>query len=104
MQTDIGQSFLIISVWMALIFISGINLFLFFFCFFIISGFLGYVIFFIPKFTYIKKRILSYLDPARGDSYQSDKASEAIMNGGLFGKGIGPRTWAPVRLAVETIS
>ena len=92
LQPDIGQSFLIISVWMSLIFISGINLILFFSFFFIISGVLGYMFFFIPKFTYIKKRILSYLDPTQGDSYQSDKASEAIMNGGLFGKGIGEGT------------
>ena len=91
-QPDIGQTFLIVSLWMALIFVSGINLFLFFPLLFILGIFLSYIIIFVPKFIYIKKRIISYLDSSQGDNYQSDKASEAIMNGGFFGKGIGEGT------------
>ena len=51
-----------------------------------------YIILFIPKFSYIKLRLLSFLNHSSGDSYQSDKASEAIINGGFFGKGIGEGT------------
>ena len=48
-----------------------------------------YVIFYIPKFEYILKRITSFLNSNSGNNYQSEKASEAIINGGFFGKGIG---------------
>ena len=64
MQPDIGQSILILLTWLILIFISGINLFIFF----------------------------SFLDPSSGNSYQSEKASEAIIGGGFFGKGVGEGT------------
>ena len=33
--------------------------------------------------------MLSFLEPSSGNNYQSEKASEAIINGGFFGKGIG---------------
>ena len=48
-----------------------------------------YLIFFIPKFSYILIRLKSFFDPSSGNNYQSEKASEAISNGGFFGKGIG---------------
>ena len=88
-QPDIGQTILIFSTWLALIFVSGINL-LIFFSFFTLSFFiLFYIIFFIPKFEYILIRIISFFNPGSGNSYQSERASEAIINGGFFGKGIG---------------
>ncbi len=92
MQPDIGQSILILLTWLILIFISGINLFIFFSFFFILVGSTSYLIFFIPKFEYIKSRIFSFLDPSSGNSYQSEKASEAIIGGGFFGKGVGEGT------------
>ena len=91
-QPDIGQSILVIIVWLSLIFISGVNLFLFFSSFFILGGFVSYLIIYIPKFSYIKLRLISFFNPSSVNSYQSDKASEAIINGGLFGKGIGEGT------------
>tara|TARA_B100000287_G_scaffold284716_1_gene268340 strand:+ start:1342 stop:2466 length:1125 start_codon:yes stop_codon:yes gene_type:complete len=91
-QPDIGQSMLIILTWLAIIFVSGINLIVFFAFIFLFSSALLYLIFFIPKFEYIKNRILSFLDASSGDNYQSEKASEAITNGGFFGQGIGEGT------------
>ena len=88
-QPDIGQTLLIILTWFSLIFVSGINLFFFFSFFSLIVLILAYLIFFIPKFEYIQKRLLSFVDPSSGNNYQSEKASEAISNGGFFGKGIG---------------
>ena len=89
-QPDIGQTFLIFLVWLSLIFISGINLVVFFMFFGIVLSLLLYLIFFIPKFEYIKDRIESFFNPVSGThNFQSDKASEAIINGGFFGKGIG---------------
>ena len=91
-QPDIGQTLLITMIWLALIFISGINIFLFF-AFFITSGLIvSYLIIFIPKFEYIKQRLLVFLDSTSGNNYQAEKASDAIINGGFFGKGIGEGT------------
>ncbi len=91
-QPDIGQSLLIFLTWLSLIFVSGINLFIFFSFFILISLLLSYLIFVLPKFQYVQERLLSFLDPNTGDNYQSEKASEAITNGGFFGKGIGEGT------------
>tara|TARA_B100000678_G_C18208678_1_gene502441 strand:+ start:175 stop:1299 length:1125 start_codon:yes stop_codon:yes gene_type:complete len=88
-QPDIGQTILIFLTWLTLIFVSGINLFLFFAFFGLMISIILYLIFFVPKFEYILIRITSFFDPSLGNNYQSEKASEAIINGGFFGKGIG---------------
>ncbi|MDC3369729.1 FtsW/RodA/SpoVE family cell cycle protein [Candidatus Pelagibacter ubique] len=93
MQPDIGQTLLVFLSWSILVFVSGINLLfiLLFISLSIIS--LLYVVFFIPKFIYIKSRILSFFNPDGGThNFQSDKAIEAISSGGFFGKGIGEGT------------
>ena len=92
-QPDIGQTLLIFLAWATLVFISGISLsiILTFFSFSLLSLF--YMVFFISKFTYIKKRILSFFNPTDGThNFQSDKAIDAISSGGYFGKGIGEGT------------
>jgi len=93
MQPDIGQTLLVFLSWAILVFISGINLlFILLFISFAILVLL-YVVFFIPKFIYIKSRILSFFNPDGGThNFQSDKAIEAISSGGFFGKGIGEGT------------
>ena len=88
-QPDIGQTLLIILTWLSLVFVSGINLIFFFSFFTIIFSILTYLIVFLPKFEYIRIRLSSFLDPNSGNNYQSEKASEAISNGGFFGMGIG---------------
>ena len=93
LQPDIGQTLLVLFSWSILIFISGINIsFLFIFFFIMIFSF-TYLVFFIPKFSYIKSRLLSFLDSGNGThNFQSDKAIESISSGGFFGKGIGEGT------------
>ena len=93
MQPDIGQTLLVFLSWAILVFVSGINLlFILLFISFAILALL-YVVFFIPKFIYIKSRILSFFNPDGGThNFQSDKAIEAISSGGFFGKGIGEGT------------
>ena len=91
-QPDLGQTLLILSTWLSLIFVSGVNLVFFFLFFIFIGSGIFYIIFFIPKFFYIKSRILSFFDPSSGNNYQSEKASEAIVNGGFFGQGMGEGT------------
>ncbi len=91
-QPDIGQSVLIIFAWLALIFVSGVNLIIFFGLFGIFILVITYLIFFVEKFNYIKIRISSFFDSSSSNNFQSEKASEAIIDGGFFGKGIGEGT------------
>ena len=88
-QPDIGQTFLVFLTWLSLIFISGINLMIFFLFFGLMLALLLYLVLFVSKFSYILIRLKSFFDPSSGNNYQSEKASEAIINGGFFGKGIG---------------
>ena len=91
-QPDIGQSILIILTWLTLIFVSGINLVIFFGIFGIFISILLYLIFLVEKFNYIKIRILSFFNSSSNNNFQSEKASQAIIDGGFFGKGIGEGT------------
>tara|TARA_B100001250_G_scaffold295772_1_gene257297 strand:+ start:833 stop:1942 length:1110 start_codon:yes stop_codon:yes gene_type:complete len=91
-QPDLGQTLLMTMVWLAIVFVSGINIFLFF-SFFTIAGLIvAYLIILVPKFEYIKFRLIAFLDSSSGNNYQAEKASDAIINGGFFGKGIGEGT------------
>ena len=89
-QPDIGQTLLVLLSWSILIFISGISIsFLILFFFLLILSFLLLVIF-VPKFSYIKSRLISFFDSESGThNFQSDKAIESITSGGFFGKGLG---------------
>ena len=92
-QPDIGQSLLTFLTWLSLIFVSGINLIIFFMFFALIIFSLIVIIYIFPnKFGYIFVRLKSFFDPDSGNNYQSEKALEAIVNGGFFGKGIGEGT------------
>ena len=68
--------------------------YIFTFFFILINYFnIFYLIFFVSKFTYIKNRLISFLDSETGTyNFQSDKALESITSGGFFGKGIGEGT------------
>ena len=93
MQPDVGQTLLTFLTWLSLIFISGINLIFFFILFVFLCLFLlGVIYIFSNKFGYILNRLKSFFDPSAGSNYQSEKASEAIINGGFFGKGVGEGT------------
>ena len=83
---------LITSVWLSLIFVSGINLYLLSFLLLFSFSVLGYLVFYLPKFSYIKSRIISFFDVTSKGNYQSQKATDAIIDGGFFGKGIGEGT------------
>ncbi len=92
-QPDLGQTLLIGISWVIIIFISGIKLI--FLISISLSGILLliYLVFYIPKFEYIKDRILSFFDQKTGThNFQSDKALDSITSGGFFGKGIGEGT------------
>ena len=92
-QPDIGQTLLVFFSWSVLIFISGINIgFLIISCI-VLSVALFLLIKLVPKFEYIKNRILSFFNSETGThNAQSEKAIDSISSGGYFGKGIGEGT------------
>ena len=89
-QPDLGQSILLIGSWVATVFISGVSLLylVVFFSFFLIS--ISFLLLLMPeKFGYVISRLLSFIDPAKGDKFQSSSALDAIKLGGLKGQGMG---------------
>ena len=89
-QPDLGQSILLTGSWIATVFVSGVSLiYIFsFFIIFIIS--VGSLLFFMPeKFGYIINRLIIFIDPSKGDTFQSSTALNAIKQGGLKGQGMG---------------
>ena len=89
-QPDLGQSILLIGVWISVVFVSGISLiYIISFFGFSLLSIVSLVLIFPEKFGYITKRVTSFLDPSKGDSFQSQKALEAIKQGGIKGQGMG---------------
>ena len=90
-QPDLGQSILLTITWIATVFISGVSLLFivgFFFQFFFIS--ICLLLFLMPeKFGYVTNRLISFIDPSKGDKFQSSSALDAIKLGGLTGQGMG---------------
>ncbi len=89
-QPDLGQSILLIGTWIATVFISGVSLFYIigFFSVFFVS--ITSLLFLMPeKFGYIINRLVSFIDPNKGDKFQSTSALDAIKLGGLTGQGMG---------------
>ena len=89
-QPDLGQSLLVVSTWMTMIFVSGFNMVILTILIFLFFVIFGLLIFFFPeKFGYVFSRIKTFLDPKSGDDFQSEKALDAIKQGGLTGQGMG---------------
>ena len=89
-QPDLGQTLLLASTWITMIFVSGFNML---FLTILILTFLiifSFLIFFFPeKFGYVFFRIKTFIDPKSGDDFQSQRALDAIKQGGLTGQGMG---------------
>ena len=89
-QPDLGQTLLLVSTWITMIFASGFNMIILSilgFAFIILFGLL--IFFFQEKFGYIFTRLKTFFDPKTGDNFQSEKALDAIKQGGLTGQGMG---------------
>tara|TARA_Y100000590_G_scaffold463896_1_gene631859 strand:+ start:329 stop:1462 length:1134 start_codon:yes stop_codon:yes gene_type:complete len=89
-QPDLGQTLLLSSTWITMIFVSGFNMVLLMIlglAFLLIIGFLVFI--FPEKFGYVFLRIKTFIDPKAGDNFQSQKALDAIKEGGLTGQGMG---------------
>ena len=92
-QPDIGQTLLVFFSWSILIFTSGISIVFLLILFLLLIFVFSYLVFFVPKFEYIKNRLASFFNSETGThNFQSDKAIDSITSGGFFGKGIGEGT------------
>ena len=85
-QPDFGQSFLLTLCFGAVFFFAGLSLgwMLFLMVVSMVGGISAY--FALP---HVQDRINRFLNPEGSDTYQTDKALEAISNGGVFGRGPG---------------
>ena len=89
-QPDLGQSILLIGSWIATVFVSGVSLTYIFSFFLIFAVLIIGLLFLMPeKFGYIINRLITFIDPSKGDNFQSSKALDAIKQGGLKGQGMG---------------
>ena len=89
-QPDLGQTILLIGSWIATVFISGVSLLYIigFLSIFLIS--ISSLLLLMPdKFGYIINRLITFVDPSKGDRFQSSSALDAIKLGGLKGQGMG---------------
>ena len=89
-QPDLGQTLLLVASWITMIFVSGFNIFLLtILSFIVIVAFTLLIYFFSSKFGYVISRIHTFFNPSAGDNFQSQKALDAIKQGGLTGQGMG---------------
>ena len=89
-QPDLGQSLLLILSWITMIFVSGFNMIILSVLSLMFLSIIILLIFIFPdKFGYIYLRIKTFIDPKAGDNFQSQKALDAIKQGGLTGQGMG---------------
>ncbi|HEY1309335.1 MAG TPA: putative lipid II flippase FtsW [Pseudolabrys sp.] len=89
MQPDFGQTMLVVLVWSALFFMAGMRLIW-------VLGIAGVAAFGLTAayFTvpHVASRIQKFLNPASGDTFNIDIATESFMRGGWFGRGPGEGT------------
>ena len=88
-QPDLGMAVVVIAVFFCQFFLAGLNLF--WIAAFGLAG-AGALVGAYYTLPHVASRIDRFLDPASGDSYQVDRAMDAFMNGGLFGRGPGEGT------------
>jgi cell division protein FtsW len=89
LQPDFGQTMLVALVWSALFFMAGMRLFWVFGIAGAAATGLTMAYFTVP---HVARRIQRFLDPASGDTYNIDIATESFMRGGWFGRGPGEGT------------
>ncbi|HEX7966831.1 MAG TPA: putative peptidoglycan glycosyltransferase FtsW [Stellaceae bacterium] len=88
-QPDLGMAAVVSAVWFTQFFLAGLRLF--WVAVGAASGIAGLVGAYLTL-PHVASRIDRFLDPSSGDSYQVDRAMDAFMNGGLWGRGPGEGT------------
>lgn len=86
MQPDIGQTGLLTLAFLTVFFIAGMP-------WVWIAGFFGAAVIgcgaIYVAFEHVQKRVNGFLNPETGETYQTDRALDAIASGDLLGKGPG---------------
>jgi cell division protein FtsW len=85
-QPDIGQTLLVTTTFMAVIFMAGVPLK--WVAVIAAAGMAGLVSLYFA-FGHMRDRLSRFLSPESTDTHQIDRASEAIRAGGLVGRGVG---------------
>ena len=85
-QPDVGMAVMVTSVWLAQFFLAGLPML--WVGFMLLVGLAGAIGAYM-MFPHVAQRVDLFLNPASGDSYQVDRAMEAIATGGLMGQGPG---------------
>lgn len=86
LQPDVGQFVLLTAGFLMVFFVSGLTVRL-------AAGFavcgaaMGWGLY--ATFSHVRQRVWSFLSPSQNDTYQIDRAREAIERGGFFGVGPG---------------
>jgi len=89
-QPDLGQTLLLLASWLIMIFVSGFNMLILTILGFTILFIIFFLVYFFPtKFGYIFLRVQNFINPSKGDNFQTQKALDAIKQGGLTGQGMG---------------
>src|ERR1700750_810810 len=88
-QPDFGQTMLIVLVWSALFFMAGMRLIWMFGIAGIASFGLTVAYYTVP---HVANRIQKFMNPASGDTFNIDIATESFMRGGWLGTGPGEGT------------
>jgi len=89
MQPDFGQTLLVTLVWGALVYMAGINLI--WMAALGLAGMVGVAsAYFLAP--HVASRIDRFLNPASGDTYQTDRSIDSFLHGGWFGRGPGEGT------------
>lgn len=86
LQPDVGQSFLLTAAFVITFFVSGLP---WRWAAGFAAGGVGLAGLLYMTLAHVRFRVQSFLSPSQYDTYQIEKASEAIANGGLFGAGPG---------------
>ena len=89
LQPDFGQTMLVVLVWGALFFMAGMRMIWVFGLAGIAGVGLTAAYYTVP---HVARRIQRFLDPASGDTFNIDIATESFMRGGWFGRGPGEGT------------
>jgi cell division protein FtsW len=89
LQPDFGQTMLVVLVWSALFFMAGMRVVWVFGMAGIAGAGLVTAYYTVP---HVARRIQHFLNPASGDTFNIDIATESFMRGGWFGRGPGEGT------------
>ena len=89
LQPDFGQTMLVVLVWSALFFMAGMRVVWVFGIAGIAGAGLLTAYYTVP---HVARRIQHFLNPAAGDTFNIDIATESFMRGGWFGRGPGEGT------------